>query len=94
LKYFQEKHIKQVEADSFSSFIENNDLDTEEEFSTQNENNGDLKIKLSENSFNKTSYFNLRRFFSLCFDQKNRLFTNIINNPSIPLYISQRVLRI
>jgi len=45
-KYFQEKHIKQVETDSFSSFIENKELDSEEEIGAQNENKREEKIKL------------------------------------------------
>jgi hypothetical protein len=93
-KYFQEKHIKQVDTDSFSSFIENTDLDLEEEFSAQNENKSEVKIKLIKYDFYKAIYFIKSSVFSFYFDSNNKIVSTLLYYSTRPLYISHRVLRI
>ncbi|MEO0038901.1 MAG: hypothetical protein RIQ59_2112 [Bacteroidota bacterium] len=92
-KYFQEKHIKQVDTDSFSSFIENTDLDTEEEYSAQKENKDELKFYSSNSSFNSKISFSISVRFIHYNAVKNQI-SNFLFHSNTPLYISQRVLRI
>jgi hypothetical protein len=91
-KSLKEKHLRKIDSNSFSSFIENTDLDNEEEFNVQKENKEELKIYSNShfyintnfsNCYNTLNYISLKNQISIYFHQSNT-----------PLYLSQRVLRI
>ena len=93
-KFYQDKNVKQISSNSFSNFIENTDFDNEEEFNVQKENKDDVKIKIYENGFYKSTYLLKSSIPIYCFDSKNKLITSILYYSTTPLYILQEVLRI
>ncbi len=91
--YSQGKNIKQVSSNSFFSFIENTDIDSEEEFSTNEENKDELKCYSSNTSFySKINFLYSSNFFNYHYIKTP--FTIILYCNNSPLYLSQGVLRI
>jgi hypothetical protein len=89
----QDKTIKQVCSNSFFSFIENTDIDCEEEFSTNEENKDEIKYYSSNTSF----YSKISFLYSSNFCNHYHLktpFTIIYNCNNSPIYLFQGVLRI
>ena len=91
--YSQDKNIKQVSSNSFFSFIENTDIDSEEEFSTNEEIKDELKYYSSNTSFySKISFLYSSNFFNHY--HLKTPFTIIFSCSNSPIYLSQGVLRI
>lgn len=92
-KFSPEKNIKQIGESSFSAFIENSDFDFEEEFNAQNENKDDVKWHSSNTYYlNKIYYKNSYKFIP-CHSITIH-YSNFLQYPNTPLYLSQGVLRI